>query len=461
MSDSRCHLKRRRGQRGKVLAAIGCAVLMVAGAACSSGANPVQKSGGNTIITMWSWLSASDGQVWARMIQAFNKANDNKGLHEQIKMTSVVDDYNTKLVAAVDTGNAPDFGWSAGGNLEYQWAKEGVIIPLNDLMKQVGLDVSDFTASSLSGAKYPSIGGDNLYMVPYDITNFGLEINVKEAEAAGLDAANPPQNAAEFLHWAQALTIRKNGKITQAGLGTTLAGVGTTYWGIVAAQMGFQRISSDGKTACVNKSAGESAMNWLLDLMYKYKVVLPVTSIYDSFDTGQSAMIWEGPWSIFGNNQAGLDWEAAPLPQIGPITANYIGDNGLEIYKQKNSAGYKPTMEAIKWLSDNSWLWVTGARGVTPRKSILNKPGYDTATTNGFLPKYRKAYIDGLNANPVSVGPVSGQDTADFEYYEIAPAFIQTEVSRVLAHQLSVPDFMSTVCAKWQQDIDSGGVTAG
>jgi hypothetical protein len=47
---------------------------------------------------------------------------------------------------------------------------------------------------------------------------------------------------------------------------------------------------------------------------------------------------------------------------------------------------------------------------------------------------------------------------SDFEYYEVSPAYIQTEVSRVLAHQLTVPNFMSTVCAKWQSDINSGGV---
>ena len=326
------------------MAAIGCMILAITGAACSSGAGTVQKSGGNTVVTMWSWLSASDAQVWSRMIQAFNTANDNKGLHEQIKMTSVVNDYNTKLVAAVATGNAPDFGWSAGGNLEYQWAKEGVIVPLNSLAKEVGLNLADFTPSSLAGSRYPSFGGSNIYMIPTDITNFALEINVKEAKAAGLNPADPPTNAAQFLHWAEALTVRSNGKIVRSGFGSDLEGVATTYWGIVAAQMGFQRVSSDGKTACVNRSAGEAAMNWLLSLFDKYKVINPTTDLYDSFDTGNSAMMWEGPWTIFGNNQAGLDWEAAPLPQIGPTPANYIGDDGLEIYRQKNSASYKPTM---------------------------------------------------------------------------------------------------------------------
>ena len=34
-----------------------------------------------------------------------------KGLHEQIKVTPVVSDYNTKIASAVTAGDAPDFGW--------------------------------------------------------------------------------------------------------------------------------------------------------------------------------------------------------------------------------------------------------------------------------------------------------------------------------------------------------------
>lgn len=390
------------------------------------------------------------------MIKAFNKANDNKGLHEQIKVTPVVSDYTTKIVSAVTAGDAPDFGWASAGLEEYQWAKEGVIVPLTSLAKQVGLNLSDFTQQSLQDATYPSLGGKNIYMVPTDLGDFSLEINVKEAKAAGLNPADPPTNAAEFLKWAEALTVRKNGKIVQSGLGADLAGVATTYWGIVAAQYGFERVSSNGKQACVDSAAGTTAMNWLMNLFYKYKVINPTTTLYQSFDTGQSAMMMEGPWTIFGNNQAGLDWEAAPLPDIGNKAANYFEDDGLEVYKQKNTASYKATMKAIKWLSDNSWLWVTGARGVTPRKSLLARSDYNTTDTNGFLPKYRLAYTNGMKS--ADVASIPGPDMSDFEYYEVSPAYIQTEVSRVLAHQLPVSQFMPTVCAKWQQDINSGGV---
>jgi multiple sugar transport system substrate-binding protein len=407
---------------------------------------------------MWNWLSASDAQVWSRVINMFNAANNHKGLWEQISMTPVSSsDYDTKLVGAETAGDAPDFGWASAGLEEYNWAKEGVTVPLTKLAQEAGLDLGDFTTESLEYSEYPSIGGTNLYMIPTDISDFALEINVKEAKAAGLNPSDPPTTAAEFLKWAQALTVRKNGKIVTGGFGGNLSNDVTTYWGIVAAQYGFQRVNTGGTTACIDPSAGAMAMQWLYNLMHKYNVFSPVTSVYDAFDTSDIAMMWEGPWSIFGNNQAGLDWEAAPLPVIGTHPANYLEIDGLEMYHQSSSAMYLPTMEAIKWISDNSWLWVTGARGVSPRKSILARSDYATSDTNGFLPKYRDAYIDGLSdANVVSV---PGPDMSDFEYYEVSPAYVQTEVGRVLENEISIPTFMSLLCSKWTSDIKSGGVT--
>ena len=95
----------------------------------------------------WSWLSASDAEVWSKMIDNFNDAHKDKGV--QIKLSLVPDDqYDTKVLAAAATGQAPDFGWGTAGQ-RAQWAKDGVIVPLDDLAKQVGLDLNDFTAFSM------------------------------------------------------------------------------------------------------------------------------------------------------------------------------------------------------------------------------------------------------------------------------------------------------------------------
>ena len=87
----------------------------------ASAANPIE-------IVHWSWLAASDGEVWAKMIAAFNDAHKDKGV--QIRMEVVPEEqYVTKVLAASATGKAPDFGWGTAGK-SAQLARDEVIIPL-------------------------------------------------------------------------------------------------------------------------------------------------------------------------------------------------------------------------------------------------------------------------------------------------------------------------------------------
>ena len=91
-----------------------------AGAAALASALPmpfVKTASAATELIHWSWLAASDGEVWAQMIQAFNDAHKDKGV--QIKMEVVAEDqYNTKILAAAASGQAPDFGWGTAGDLD-------------------------------------------------------------------------------------------------------------------------------------------------------------------------------------------------------------------------------------------------------------------------------------------------------------------------------------------------------
>lgn len=129
----------------------------------------------------WSWLTASDGEVWKQMIDNFNAAHKDKGV--QISMEVVPDDqYGTKVLSAAATGNAPDFGWGTAG-LRADWLKKGVVLPLDDTFRKVGFDLSDFTPQSLAASRY----GGKLCMMPMDGMSLQVLLNVDHAKAAGLD----------------------------------------------------------------------------------------------------------------------------------------------------------------------------------------------------------------------------------------------------------------------------------
>ena len=117
------------------------------------------------------------------MIDSFNSAHKDKAV--QIKMELIPEEqYSTKLLAATVAGKAPDFGWGTAG-LGAPLAKDNVTIPLDDLAKQVGLDLADFTEYSLKSARYPKYD-NKLFLIPMDLMSLQPEYNLDHVKEAGI-----------------------------------------------------------------------------------------------------------------------------------------------------------------------------------------------------------------------------------------------------------------------------------
>jgi multiple sugar transport system substrate-binding protein len=395
----------------------------------------------------WSWLVASDGDVWKKMIDAFNAANKDI----QIRMEIIPDtDINQKVLASVAAGQAPDFGWNTGG-LQAQWANDGVIVPLEDLAKKVGLDLTDFSDAALKTSRVPRMS-NGLYLIPMDAMCEAMEINTDHAKAAGLDITKPPANGDDLITWAKAMTQIKGGKVDRSGIMMTGSGVQPCVtWGMVAEQMGFQRASDDLKTACINPEKGKEAMQWVLDLFDTHQVsTRDVTDRYKAFGNGQGSIFWTGPWTINGYVTSNLPFISAPMANIGGKLITYYELGGLEVYAQKDPGRQEATMKAIKWLSDNSFLWTTVGRGASPRKSITSAPNYKTAGADW---KVRGAFVDSMSFATIAPVPVLAAD--DFQIYS-GGNFLATEVAAVVAGKKTIDQFMTDLQTKWQKDLDAG-----
>jgi ABC-type glycerol-3-phosphate transport system substrate-binding protein len=405
-------------------------------------ANPVE-------LIHWSWLSASDGEVWQQMIDNLNAAHKGKGV--QIKMELVPEEqYVTKVLAAAATGRAPDFGWGTAG-LGAKLARDGVTVPLDDLAKQVGLDLGDFTDSSLKAARYPKYG-NRLYMIPMDLMSLQPEINLDHVKEAGLDPGKFPADEKSLLEWAQRMTKRDGGKVVRSGVMMTGSGVHPTVtWGIVAEQLGFQRASDDLKTACVNPDAGKQAMQWVLDLFDKHKVsTREITDRYKAFGTGQGSIFWTGPWTLNGYVKQGLNFATFPFPKIGQRRVTYFEEGGLELYAQRDKGRHEATLAAVKWLSDNSFLWTTKGRGAAARKSILARPDYKTG---GHPWAVRGAFIEGMEF--ATVGEIPVVAAPEFTVYS-GGNFLAKTLETVWVGQKAPDAAMQQLKERWQKDLDEG-----
>ncbi|MGI9336605.1 MAG: extracellular solute-binding protein [Gammaproteobacteria bacterium] len=406
------------------------------------------QSGAHEIVH-WSWLAASDAEVWGKMIDSFNEAHRDTGVQIRLEVVPY-DQYRTKILAAAATGTAPDFGWGTAG-LDALMAKEGVTVALDNLAAQVGLDLSDFSEASLKAARFPQYD-NQLHMIPMDLMSLQPLVNLDHVSEAGLDAGSFPASNDSLLEWAQAMTKRDGDKVKRSGILMTGSALQPNVtWGIVAAQMGFKRASDDLTEAAINPQAGKDAMQWVLDLFDKHSVSSrDITDRYKAFGTGQGSIFWTGPWTLNGYTSQGLKFAAFPFPAIGTNPVTYFEMGGLQLYKQRDEGRYQATLEAVKWLSDNTFPWTTVGRGASPRKSIVERPDYRTA---GHDWSVRGAFVEGLAF--ATEGEIPVLNAPDFTIYS-GDNFLARTLDGVWVGKTTIDDAMEQIAEKWQQNLDKG-----
>jgi ABC-type glycerol-3-phosphate transport system substrate-binding protein len=410
-------------------------------------AKPAAGAGQAFELVHWSWLTASDGEIWQQNIANFNKENAGK---LQLKMDVIPSDqYGVKVLAGVAASTAPDFGWGNVGERR-EWQQKGVTVAMDDYLKGAGLDLADFTEGTLDSAKYDG----KIYVIPLDGMSFQMEINTGHAKEAGLDISKPPKTNEDLLTWADKMTKREGDKVTRAGFLMTGSGIHVgLVWGIVFEQFGGRRLSDDLKTVTVNQGdASKKATQWVLDLFDARKVgSRDVADRYKAFGTGQGSIFWTGPWTLPGYiKQEGLTFMAAEMPQVGNELRTVISLGGMEMYKQGAAERYPKSAEAIKWLSDNSFYWCTSGRGTSLRKSVLAKPDFKTA---GTPYEYRRAFVEGMSF--AKIPPVPLASSPDWQYYSSTSA-IAKSLDPVWAKQKSIEQGLADLEKALQEALARG-----
>ena len=124
---------------------------------------------------------------------------------------------------------------------------------------------------------------------------------------------------------------------------------------------------------------------------------------------------------------------------------------GLELYVQKDTGRYEATMQAVKWLSDNSFLWTTVGRGASPRKSILDRPDYKTA---GHPWSVRGAFVDGMTLRDGGRNPGPGRARLHHLLGRQLPGQDARRPSG--PGRRRIDEAMAEIQEQWQKDLDAG-----
>ena len=273
--------------------------------------------------------------------------------------------YYDKLMLSLAYGGAPEVFIVHAARMP-EFAAFDTLHPLDTMFAsaQPPLSKNEFARVPWQASFYH---GKQLAL-PLDVHPLGLYYNAALFRKAGIvDAqgrARPPRNLAEFLDAAKKLTLdtNKDGRPDQWGFVFTNQ---RSNWLTIADQFGGQILSPDMKTATIDSPQNIQALQLAHDFVYKYKIAPRPEGVdaWLQFRQGKVAMVMEGIYMLASlEEQKGLDFAGAPVPQFGPQPADWAGSHMLAQPANIAPEASQAAWRLMRFLSDHSIEWARGGQ---------------------------------------------------------------------------------------------------
>ncbi len=199
---------------------------------------------------------------------------------------------------ALASGKGPDVGVAAIDNLR-SFVSQGMLLPLDDYLGIMGIKEGDIVSSVWDATH---VNG-SIYGISLDVHPLVFYWNKELFREAGLDPENPPMTREAFIEAAKALTKDTNGDgaIDQWGTMIPVGWPNYFIWFSAFFSNGGELFNEDLTKATFASPAGMDAMQFLVDLVFKYKVSpekVQVDADIDAFKRGTCAMEFNGIWML-------------------------------------------------------------------------------------------------------------------------------------------------------------------
>jgi multiple sugar transport system substrate-binding protein len=366
---------------------LGLLILAVALVAASAQAG--HKTQKVTNVTFAGWSSGTDEDALDQ--QMANKFNSTVGAKEGIHVTWTVinGDYTQAMTARFAAHNAPDVFY-ADSSVIGAWVKQGVIAPLNGLVKQTHFNTKPFYPKLLGAFKK----GKTIYGFPKDWSPLAEETNNGLLNQAGVKAPKT---------WAQ---LKSAAKAIQSKTSASHPICLSADW----ARMGAFMYQNKGSiTKNLTSNANVQAVKFYVSLLKSGLAYTPPSGSWcgEQLGQGHAAIIFEGNWvlpymkSTFPNVHYGVH------PMIKGKT------NGNLAFTVSWSIAKSETNKAAAW---KVLSWLVGKQGekVWMSKGLALSPRSDVPSIGGRKPFLAAApYARGWgfgNPNFSSAYTVMGND---------------------------------------------------
>ncbi|MGB8956198.1 MAG: sugar ABC transporter substrate-binding protein [Tumebacillaceae bacterium] len=323
---------------GIVLTSVALSSMLIA---CSSDktASSGDNKGSEKETIVWSyWGDPWEVDINNQVEQAFEAKYPNINIEPQHAPWS---SYFDKLQTQMAAGEVPDVMFL--DNVP-SYAAKGVLMSIDDLVKEHGFDMNDFYEGQLTAFRYDG----KLYGVPRDNDTKVLYYNKKLFDQAGLKYPSQGWTWDEMREDAKKMTKMESGVTTQYGM--AFEPDSWPLWVLANGGEIFDNYEKPTKTLLNSKQAAD-AIQFMGDLMNvdkvapSYDLQKDSSNISQLFTTGRVGMII-GNHALVPSFQKtpGLEWDIAGIPTAkGVKPVNLAGGAGYAIAKntKHKEAAYK------------------------------------------------------------------------------------------------------------------------
>lgn len=351
------------------------ALLLCLLSGCVSSSRDGSPESRRIVLNYWNGFTGPDGKTMSAMVQQFQKENPDIEVRMQLIPWGT---YYDKLTLSLAYGGAPDvFIMQAARFPEY--ASFHTLRPLADLYASDDkpLGPKDFAPVPWRESFYQGVQ----YALPLDVHPIGLYYNTKLFRDAGIvDAqghAKPPTNLTEFLADAKKLTKDTDGDGRPDQWGFVITNQHSN-WLTLAHQFGGDIVTPDGKHGAMSSPGSLQATQLLCDFIYKYHIAPKPEGVdaWLALRQGKAAMAMEGIYMLSSlQDQPGLEFAGAPVPQFGPKAGLWGGTHLLCQPAGIAPARAKAAWRLMRFLSDHSLTWGEGGQ-IPARRDIETSPEF-------------------------------------------------------------------------------------
>jgi len=425
------------GTMATALLLAGCGSTEGDGAAQDDGAGEGQSASSVDL----RWRTRPDNQAEIDLYQQIS--DDIDAASDEFALTyepggSETSSYQDVLKTEIAAGTAPDVFWIPGTDVA-DFAKRGLILDLREQAEAAGVEDSDFYEGPMGHLTTdPATGqpADKLWGLPRDVSTFALYMNLDLISQAGVE---DPRVLAEEGKWDWAAFEQTAAAITKTGGANKGFGVNSWWanYGYFMNSAGGGFFSDDRTECAIDSPESIEGLSYMKSLYDKGLGVPFGEDAEPPFLAGTVGMFMNGRWATPGTRSgAKFNWDVVELPAgpAGSVDWLFWGAYVVNAKTEHPEQAFA-LVEELTSVDTQGKISELGAN-IPSRQSDEALEAF-----LGFTPpENNQAFVNGIQNDPATEGPLWGGDW---------PAFSTTTdaaVNAVITGQRSIEDFQAKIC---------------